>query len=320
MWTYVLPVRVDRGSECSSRMKSLTPWTSFVLCVFLFTWTGSTEPSTTATKTATVSTRPPSVHSAQRARAVSSSNGDDSVGISTTLVTITMASTPGSTQEGSISSSSSSSPSKTPPAVLSFSTQLAPASSSDDNISSQTSFSKSQSSHSDLLTIASNATTSTIPLAATSGVNSTVSKPTSPPLSSTLTAPGFHEPCHCLPGSQCAWKLGVGLSFGSMCAITAFIVVSRTYKRHLEASQQEHHTNWSNRDHAAADFYHAQNDPTAMKLVDVQDFGTAASRKADELYLPDDSPSIADRVVGVKQQYTGSVKRKPLPSYYTRGT
>lgn len=51
----------------------------------------------------------------------------------------------------------------------------------------------------------------------------------------------------CPSGSRCAWKVGVGVSFGGALATVALIFTTQRYKRYLKASHDEHQIDWNNR-------------------------------------------------------------------------
>ncbi|KAK5098066.1 hypothetical protein LTR70_009566 [Exophiala xenobiotica] len=139
------------------------------------------------------------------------------------------------------------------------------------------------------------------------------------------TATGLRGgPRHCLPGSQCAWKLGVGLSFGSIFTIAGFCVISRRYRRFLAASQVSHREKWHRRGSSEEEDYQTVGYGGGLKMKSMSPAGTPPPQygRSDELFLPDDVQRIVNRVSEVQLQHHrlppeiyGSVERKPLLAY-----
>lgn len=103
-------------------------------------------------------------------------------------------------------------------------------------------------------------------------------------------------------------------------------LVSRRYKKHLDASHREHHDNWNNRGNISDELNPQPVYQMAMKLLDTLETGTRAtsprSERIDEMYLPEDVQRVVDRVAEMRRQETrlpieayGSIRRKPLPAY-----
>jgi len=154
--------------------------------------------------------------------------------------------------------------------------------------------------------------------------------------SSTMSPPGSSQPTnetaaglrggprHCLPGSQCAWKLGVGLSFGSIFTIAGFWLISRRYRRFLDASQVSHREKWHRRGGSEEEDYQTVGYGGGLKMKSMSPAGTPPPQygRSDELFLPDNVQRIVNRVSEVQLQHHrlpaeiyGSVERKPLPAY-----
>lgn len=166
-------------------------------------------------------------------------------------------------------------------------------------------------------------TTNSSSSATATRINSTVPGVTSPLSNATSSAGVYHQPGHCLVGSDCAWKLGVGLSFGGTFALAVLFFVSQRYRRHLVASHREHQNNWNSRGHILDEYGYPRERHEVMKMVDTPDTRATSPHNGrfDELYLPDDVLRAVDQIAELQRQETrlpvesfGSVKRKPLPA------
>lgn len=150
----------------------------------------------------------------------------------------------------------------------------------------------------------------------------TTSTPTATAGSDT-SAENLHQPGRCLPESECAWQLGVGLSFGSLILIAGMCIVSRKYKRFLSASQKAHRDNWHRRGLTEHEDHQMGLTSRELKMVDLRQHEPPLPDYSmrDELFLPQDVQRIAEGVAEVQQQPQrlpaetySSIARKPIPA------
>lgn len=164
----------------------------------------------------------------------------------------------------------------------------------------------------------------TPPLTSTIIVQSTVTNIASGAPASTTSATVQHRGCQ--PGSDCAWQVAVGVSFGCVLLFAAVFVVLCKYRKSLIHSRQSYIAGrWRHK--------YDENRPYGDDLNDKQHNSVGLTQlpshspppeyaRQDEQVLPNDVQQVVDRVNNMRNQNTrlpantyGSVVRKPCPNY-----
>lgn len=128
------------------------------------------------------------------------------------------------------------------------------------------------------------------------------------------------QPEHCLPGTDCAWQLGVGLSFSLILVIVVFLIVSRKYRRFLAASHKAYLSNRNRRcNNEGVNETGANEHGLDLVSIDVSNSRPPEYGCKDELFLPANMNAILQRTNEQQRQSQrlsadayGSLRRKPL--------